>query len=206
MEHKKHSLLVVSGFGDKGISEFADTLSRTDAFSQTKIMRGCPWWHAGTSPRRRVSAIEEQLARMEQPVMLVGHSYGALLALGAACRRQLSEICGVFINGPLNPYVFVPPPQDKPLFRLFGLHYQMREEIAAECMDMLRKVDDAVLKNCVTVASPNDGIVPPDAQKLPGILSSITLPREIHGHGMSPEKIAAVSKIVADMIPLTFSL
>lgn len=200
MSYEKLKLLVVSGFGDKGISELADTLSQTGKFSQTEVMQGCPWWHAGTNPHRRARIIEKRLVQIGQPTMLVGHSYGALLALAAACRRQFAGISGVFINGPLNPDVPVAPPQGKPLFHIFALHYQMREDIARECANALRQIDSTVLKNCVTIASADDNIVPPDAQKLPDILTSISLPRETCGHGMNSSKIAAVSEIIMRMI------
>lgn len=196
MEREKSDLLVVSGFGDKGILEFARALGQTNKFSRVKVMKGCPWWHAKTSPRSRISAIEDQLIQMRQPVTLVGHSYGAFLALAAACRKRLMGIRGIFINGPLNPDVSVEPPQGKAIFHLFDLHYRMREDIARECMDVLRQMDDAVLKNCVTITSLDDSVVPPDAQKLPGIFPSISLSSQIRGHAMSPAKIAEVSKII----------
>lgn len=200
MESEKPSLLMVSGFDDKGISELADTLSQTETFSQVEIMRGCPWWHAMTNPHSRVSAIENKLAQMGKPTMLVGYSYGALLALAAACRTQLAGIHGIFINGPLNPYVSVEPPPGKPLFRLFALHYRMREKIAGECMDVLQQVSHEVLSNSITVVSPNDRIVQPGAQRLGDVFHAITLPRESSGHGMSQAKVNAVSEIILHRI------
>lgn len=212
MEREKTNLLVVSGFGvdgdvgdigDKRILKLADALNKTGRFRKTQVMTGCPLGQATISPYVLAEAIARELS---DPTTLVTYSHGSLLSLQAACRDRFKRIyCGVFANGPLNPEVRVEPPKgvDDSFFDQFAFQYQMRVEVARKCVQVLRKIeqtDSGLLANCVTVVSQGDTIIPSEAQELPGLLRSITLSPEIKGHGMGEAKIAAISKIVADIL------
>ncbi len=199
MEAPKRDLLIVSGFGSKKVDTLADTFQETELFHDIQVMKGCPVWHARTNPHRLITGIGKRLDSFDRPVTLIGHSYGALLALAAACRREISEIEGLFINGPLNPEVEVNPPTGQSYdgyFRLFSAHYGLRRTIAQECVDVLSKATPEQKKGLITISSVEDRIVPPGAQELPGILEMRRFPAEIQGHSLNPEKIAFIKKIL----------
>lgn len=199
MAYEKPNVLVLSGFRDKGIHDLADSLRSTGEFADTRVMPGCPVWHAATDSHKRVQAIVEVLDKMGENVWLVAHSAGAHYSLDAARRRGFRSVHGVLVNGALHPDVNVKPPPGHFIFHLFARQYAMREALMRQCLGALAQAEPAVREQYLTVVSPDDRIVPPDAQRLPGV-PSVDLPLEIRGHGMSKAKIAAVTRIIVERI------
>ena len=192
MQSGKTNILLVSGFGEDELPKLQENLYKTGKFGEIKFVAGCHWLHALRDPENRIDAVEDALNELQFPKLIIGHSYGALLSLAAACRKDIGKISGIFINGPLNPDILVAPPEGKWGFVAFMRHYAMREQVARACTEVLA-VNPKAAQRFTTFVSPDDAIVPPAAQQLPGI-TSYELPG---GHHLSSQKIAAITQFIS---------
>lgn len=100
-------------------------------------------------------------------VVLVGRSNGGLMALAAAVETSFDGIGAVVaLEAPLHPDVSVRPPwKFLPLFACAS-HYKGRPDLARKACDYLLEKDAGKVVMVQGVAP--DGIVPLEAQKLPG--------------------------------------
>lgn len=196
--------LIVTGFGDKGISEFSDVLRRRFPERTTKIIAGCPWHKSFIHPDELVTAVQTAIRENSlscgqsatDEIDLIGHSYGALLTLTAACRTRMKGINHlILIDGPLNANVDVSPPKKSTtrriVFELFRRQYRHRVRLALECESVLAELDTTKI---VTIGSSRDTVVPPAAKQIPGI-RHITLPPEHRGHGLR-SKIPTLMELI----------
>ncbi len=163
LSSKPLDLAIVTGFGDKGIGELKADLDKHLQLNSSRIISGTPWNKALEDPETIIANVSKELdAIPSENVLLIGHSYGALIALIIACRRRLLDIFKlVLIDGPLRSDVEVKPA--KIAHFLFFKHYRERFRIAQECEDALRDLPSSKI---LTIGTAKDSIVPPDAKKL----------------------------------------
>ncbi len=121
--------------------------------------------------RQRIRELKDQFGEVR--VVLVGHSYGALMAIMAASRMQFEDIVKVIvIEGPLNPDVEVSPPTLLPHLRLCGTHYKARPGLCREAEAVLGTLGTSKV---VIIRNTNDSVVPPEAQELAGDFQKVEL-------------------------------
>lgn len=209
-------LAIVTGFGDKGVKELGQELTASLKPRSYTTIKGCPWYKALKFPHDLVTDITHDISELySENLLLVGHSYGALLALAYAMRAKMQGILGlVLIDGPLNLNAAVVP--TKSAHRWFWRQYMNRPELAELCLKELENLDDA--SNIITIGSQHDSIVPFETKSLPGghlvqvrefqgrarfIRSTPdgkpynwVLPDTIKGHGLH-QKISMVTMITA---------
>lgn len=147
-----------------------------------------PPWSALEDPaqaiKRAAAMIQEIIARREREVvyeepriLLVGHSYGAFIALLAACRLRFEKLFKmILIEGPLHPEVRVEPPALLPTLALCASHYRKRPELAREATAALRELGTS--KIIIVQGSREDSVVPIEAQVLPGDFHETTFPTD----------------------------
>lgn len=201
------NLVVITGFGNKGIPDFVKELSRSVRFASQKIIWGCPSYAGGRDPQERLDYLNDLIEDGGDKKFMIGHSYGAFLALALACRRYRYH--GVFnggldklvlIDGPLHPDVEVSLPEGVEFFKPFLTQYRHRPGIAQQCMDScLKLLPKADLAKILTIGSAVDNIVPPAAKSLPNI-EHIELPPDMTGHNLSPAKIREIVRILVGKI------
>lgn len=177
-------LVLVTGFGDKGVAELATLLNQPDSFRSVHIVAGVPWYRAWESAKRSSRRISQHIDDIPgDSKVLIGDSLGALMILVDSVRRGLRGILRlVLIDGPLRHDVDVLP--CKPLHRLFYRQYNGRRELAALFPRKKRHLD---LSRIVTMGTEEDRIVPPDAKRLDGV-AHISLPYA--GHSLRPKIVA----------------
>jgi len=198
---------MVTGFGDKGIEQLHRKLTADLQPSSSKVIESAPWNRALEHPNTVIQRVRKELSEIpEDEIVLIGHSYGALIALVAACRQRFLKLLKVvLIDGPLNAHVEVNPA--KLAHRIFFKHYENRKQVARECETLLSFDDPQYASKVVSIVTENDKIVPPSAKKLNGnfknlILESdnkvdelefpadrgvnITLPQWYGGHRLEP--------------------
>lgn len=201
------NLVVITGFGNKGIPDFVRELSRSVQFASRKIIWGCPPHAGGRDPQERLDYLNDLIDCGDDKKFMIGHSYGAFLALALACRRYrfhgafnggLDKL--VLIDGPLHPDIEVFPPPGVEFFKPFSTQYLYRPSIAQECMDScLKHLPKEDLAKILTIGSAVDDIVLPAAKSLPNI-EHIELPPDMPGHNLSPAKIREIVKILVGKI------
>lgn len=157
-------LAIITGFGDKGVDELKTELDHSMHLDSSQVISGTPWHKALQEPEERIAEISYTIEAIgSKQVLLVGHSYGALLAMVIACRRKMEGILKlVLLDGPLRSDVEVKPAALG--HHLFYKHYEKRVKIARECEEFLRQhPTDKIL----TIGTTQDRIVPPEAKTLP---------------------------------------
>lgn len=104
-----------------------------------------------------------EILRSTDQKVLIGHSYGALLALAAACRLEFRNVSNLFlIDGPLRSDVEVPPIR---AFKAFSIHYEHRKTVARRCEAIIASIDHPRI---VAMGSQIDWVVPGGAKFLKG--------------------------------------
>ena len=221
-KNRPPDIAIVTGFGDKGISALKKELDHKLQPHSSTIIPSAPWHKALDAPETVIERVAKAIdAIPSDHILLIGHSYGALIALVVACRRQLDNILKVIlIDGPLNPYIDVHPTRS--LHNIFFRHYEQREALAKEREKALRKLDASKV---MTIGSENDQIVPAGAKQLPDngnfqtiILSdamdvaevpnratkglNVILPNHYRGHGLHP-KIPIISDMIEHSVRWT---
>lgn len=194
---RQSDLVVVTGFGIKGIDEFVKACKGRIPFVNQKIIHGCLPEHAKEHPDRLIDLIEDKLDQGQREQTVVGHSYGALLALAACCRRQLAGVSHLFlIDGPLNPNAEVNPPVDG-RFNQFQQHYILRRKTASDCVRALNAMPVSERRKVVTMGNEKDAIVHSGAKCLhmDGIRHFDL--GVVGGHSLFPDKIEEVVKIIS---------
>ena len=173
-------LAIVTGFGDKGLDELEGSLNEALPINSSRIIASTPWYRALSHPETIIDRVSDEFDQIDtDELLLVGHSYGTLIALMAALRRKLDGISGIFlIDGPLRSDCEVVPA--KLLHNLFFRHYAYRKHLAQTCSDVLEHID---LSRIRTIGSQFDRIVPPEAKRLDGV-QHFQLPPEHKGHGI----------------------
>lgn len=190
----QREFMIVTGFGDKGIAEFASSLQDVFSNATISIVPGCPVEKASEKPNILIDHIRSELRKRIQEVILMGHSYGALLALVAACREKLRGISNlILVDGPLHPNVEVKPVNG--FLKQFQMQYSSRVRLALECLETLPSLKT---ERVVTLGTQNDRIVPGEAKSLPGI-RHIKLPEKYQGHDLIP-KIEKVTNFIVDFL------
>ena len=221
-KHVPPDIAIVTGFGDKGISELKVELDQKMHPHSNTIIPSAPWHKALDAPETVIARVAKAIdAIPSDHILLIGHSYGALIALLVACRRELQNILKVIlIDGPLNPYVDVHPAHS--LHNIFFRHYEQREALARECEKTLRSLDASKI---MTIGSEHDQLVPAAAKQLPDngnfqtvILNdamdvaeipnratkglNVVLPDHYRGHGLH-HKIPIISDIIEQSVRWT---
>lgn len=188
---------IVTGFGDKGIAELSASLQRAfPKVSCPMIISGCPLEKAEEEPDILIDDVRLALRERTREVVLMGHSYGALLALSAACREGLQDISKlILIDGPLHPRIEVKPVNS--FLRQFIRQYRERVRIASECLEILPSM---ARKRIVTLGTKHDRIVPGKAKSLYDMhddICHIELPDTNQDHDLVPNIAAITHHIVA---------
>lgn len=202
MQSSPDQLIIVTGFGDKGIPELADSLRIARPALEIHTLAGCPPDKAAIHPQEIIGALTDRLEPAPPYFALLGHSYGALLALAAACRRRMQGISNlILVDGPLRPDVEVNPPQDGSFDR-FALQYEHRVDTARRCMAVIRDLPMTTLSRIVTIGNTEDRIVPPEAKNIPGGLAEHRVLRKpaLQGHSLSPAKIEALTRFLVERV------
>lgn len=193
MESAQREIIIVTGFGDKGIPELGAALLHT--MQCISIVHGCPRERAAESPDARIETIQDEIRKRTVTIDVIGHSYGALLALAAALRERLKNISHlILIDGPLRHDVKVRPPNDR-RFDIFNGHYEERARIAEECANLIKKIRPQ--GNMLTMGNEFDLIVPGDAKSLEDLgVPHVTLPRGYEGHDLRTKLSGVVPHIL----------
>lgn len=200
-------LIIVTGFGNKGIDLLAKELERKLHISRTDIIAGCPPELADWHPSELVARIAEEKARFRRgrtgPYLDVSDSYGALLDLAELARGGIAEVSQAFlIDGPLSPHISVGPPANG-VFDAFRRQYEERPSFAYETLGAFHRLPPEQQGKVTTVGSRKDHIVSPDAKSIPGV-GHFTL--DLEGHSLTPDKIRAVTAIVVSRVIIPMSL
>lgn len=185
-------LVVVSGFGDKGVAELAHGVASDMGMSVPSVIPGSNWYLALQSPKNTLDRVTKMIdfEHREREMILIGHSYGALLALVIACRQKLQRIYRlILIDGPLRHDVEVLPLRKG--HHLFFRHYRDRKRLAQIFPESRENLD---LSKIVTLGSEEDSIVPPAAKRLDGVRF---IPLSHRGHGL---RVETVRKIIYDLL------
>ncbi len=196
------ALVVIPGFRDKGSHEFAEAFNNAHGFASVNVLSGCPPARGSDQPDDIVSDLDDFLDQKVPDIDLTiaGDSYGSLLSLLLACRRQMRRVGHlVLIDGPLHPEVPVEPPPDNHFYDDFRVQYAERQRIAAECLRTLADMSAETHGQIVTVGSIIDTVVPPAAKTIPGIRHH-ALPPEISGHSLSSAKIRAITNFLVSEV------
>lgn len=217
MDQSGPDIGIVTGFiGSKGMDKLMVALEEKIHPASCELIPSAPLHKAFLHPEAVIEAVSRQVEALDsRNLVLIGHSYGALIALVVACRRRLKGISKLFlIDGPLNSHIKVRP--SKPLHNLFYRHYANREALARECEETLAGLDSSDSEKIVSIGSGFDNVVPPNAKIIPGnmgmvILShdddvrpdflgkerghNIVLPASYKGHGIK-NRIPIVSDII----------
>lgn len=203
---------VVTGFGDTPyIDELGRALKEKIDFRSLELIMNVPLLEAHKHPEVFILRLCEMLSNADQKV-LIGHSYGALLALIAACRLEFRNVSDLFlIDGPLRSDVEVPSVK---AFAEFTPHYEYRKTAARECETVLASIDHPRI---IAMGSRVDRIVPCGAKFLKGDQfgwievsdDSTTIPFEplrsynilyppsYSGHQLSRERVDMVTNIMS---------
>lgn len=197
MQSSPDHLIVVTGFGNKGIDLLVKELEGKLPLRRTDIISGCPTDLANLSPDELVDRIAQEKSRiragMKGSYLDVDDSYGALLNLADLVRGRISEVSHVFlIDGPLSPHVTVSLPETG-VFDVFRRQYDERPAFARRTLDAFRDLPSTQRAKFTTVGSRLDTIVPSDAKLLPGVGHHLL---DLEGHSLTPEKIQAVTAII----------
>jgi|GEM_PF-2793840 hypothetical protein len=207
-------LAIVTGFGDKGVRELGQMLIEKLQPRSYSPIQGCPWYKAMKHPHDLVTDVTRDISELySNDLLLIGHSYGALLALGHAMRIRMKGVLGlILIDGPLNLDVPVQPA--KPMHHWFWRQYRYRPDLADFCLRQLKQLDNK--SNIAAIGNEHDAIVPfeskllPDGHRIPvqktlihaapdGKPYNWVLPDTIKGHGLH-RKIDSITKIAEIMI------
>ena len=216
----KTDLIVISGFGDKGVHELTQHLEELIEPKRTTIVKGCPWYRAMEHPETIIERIYQEIRTLSpEELIIVGHSYGALLALAVATRLEVENVLKqlILIDGPLNSYTDVAPA--KLAHHIFYEQYRNRVKIALACEEALRQMDTTKI---TTICGQEDRIVPFEAKLLPRfqevivgedeegnplVNNEITVTgrnlilrktKKFRGHGLE-QKIPDIVKIIAQL-------
>lgn len=198
----KHHLLLVSGFGNKGLNELNQTIHEEVDIETSQIFQGCPFWLANSDPNKRIQAIEKVIQSLpkDYPTILVAHSYGSLLALLAACRLRFQGIDhAFFIDPPINPDYELQTPKNKPLFKIFARQYRNREILSKEAESYLQNPEnesEIQSKNHHFLLSPSDRIVPYQSQLIKSAIDKYDFSENVKGHALTPTKIQETVRII----------
>jgi len=187
-------LAIITGFGDKGVDELKTELDRSMHLDSSQVIPGAPWHKALQEPEERIAEISQTIEAIgSKQLLLVGHSYGALLALVVACRRKLEGILKlVLLDGPLRSDVEVKP--EALGHHLFYKHYNERIKLAQECEEFLRRFQTDKM---LTIGTTQDRIVPPEAKTL------LTNEHNIHLRSMADFPKLSMPDIAEDTPRLT---
>lgn len=192
-------LAIISGFGDKGMDKLEGSLNDAIPFDSSTVIASAPWYRALQHPETIVSNVSNELEKMDSDeLVVVGHSYGSLMALGACVDGVRHELDRIFlldrilrlvlIDGPLRSDCDVPPA--KMTHNLFFRHYAYRKQLAEKCEKALKDLDTSKI---VTIGSQIDRIVPPESKHLDGV-HHVILPPEYKGHSIN-RRIDIVTEI-----------
>lgn len=188
---------IVTGFGDKGISNYKIRLQQEFPDYKTFVIAGCPIESSRLYPYQLAQPIRDLIKsarRAAVPLILTAHSYGCNPALIAACEENLKGIdAAFFIDGPLNPHVDVLPPPNG-MFDGFQTQYDHRVATMAKCELALAKLDRSKL---LTFGAEYDLIVPPAAKRLLGVQHVGLSGR---GHNLNAQKIDQVVNYIREFM------
>jgi predicted alpha/beta hydrolase family esterase len=202
----KHNLLLVSGFGKKGIPELGAAIQDKIDINQQQLFQGCPFWKAYQYSDSRITELQKIIQELptEDLNILVAHSYGALIALLALCRERFKNVDhAFFIDPPINPEYELTPPPNKPLFKIFNKQYKNRKRLCQEAEVFLADNDnqeDINPQNHLLLLSPTDRIVPYKSQLINSNSPSLDYPESVIGHSLSPEKIQATVQAILRIV------
>lgn len=165
-------LAIVTGFGDKGIDKLKTKLDAELNPRSSKTIPSAPWYRALQHPETVAARVGKEVEKIpSDDLLLIGHSYGALIALVVACRLKLHNVLKlVLIDGPLSPDIEVVP--SRFAHRLFSRHYDYRVKLAEECEWILEGLDTSKI---ITIGSRIDRIVPPEAKRLKGAFDTVQM-------------------------------
>ena len=157
-------IAVVTGFGDTPmIDTFQEALKKKVNPQSFEMLMNVPNAEAERHPEAFIDPLCKKLHDADQDMTLIGHSYGAILALTAACRLEFRNVSDLFlIDGPLRSDVEVPPIGK---FEMFAPHYEYRKTIAEECEAVLSSIDHPRI---IAMGSKVDWVVPHEAKFLGG--------------------------------------
>lgn len=217
--HQTFDLAIVTGFGDKGIEDLKTNLEANLPVKSSRIIQSAPWTRALDEPEAIIIDVSMELeSQPSSNLVLIGHSYGALIALVVACRRRMEGILKlILIDGPLRSDVEVNPA--KTLHKAFFKHYRERVRLARECEATYPGLlDDRFL----TIGTDHDKIVPPAAKRLQDQSIQIRMKNkeqsagyqkfmkgythvgldmpETAGHGLTKAKAEVYGNIIKNMI------
>lgn len=214
-------LIIVSGFGgDKDIIALEDAIAEKVNPAHSLIIKGCPPHKAFRHPEGLVADIREKIENASTDnILLIGHSYGALLALAASLRMRMKNILKlILIDGPLN--IGQPVIPTKLAHYMFKRQYDYRLKLATNCMDDISRQGS---EQIVTIANRDDRIIPFEMKNLPNMYNTqahedpehgvrflrrvggnkglnITLPPNFIGHSLRP-KVQIITSIIEKLIP-----
>ena len=101
-ENGRTNVVIVTGFGDKGIEYIAKSIQETFAPKTCKVIQGAPLTRALWHPDRIIENTIREIRAIGENIILFGHSYGAFIAMAAAVREKLNNILTfVAIDGPV---------------------------------------------------------------------------------------------------------
>lgn len=157
-------IAVVTGFGDTPMIDiFQEALEKKVNPQSFEMLMNVPNAEAERHPEAFIELLCKKLHNADQEMILIGHSYGAILALTAACRLEFRNVSDLFlIDGPLRSDVEVPPIG---AFEMFAPHYEYRTTLAEECEVSLSSLDHPRI---IAMGSKVDWIVPYEAKFLKG--------------------------------------
>ncbi len=197
---KNFDIAIVTGFGDKGIDALENEFIEELQPHSSTIIASAPWHRALQHPETIIQRVSEDVDALKSDrLLLVGHSYGALIALVVACRKKMKNILGmILIDGPLNNERVVPT---RLAHRLFFRHYDYRPQLAQECEESIARLKDLHILNVMTR---QDRVVPTKAKRLSFANGSgginLLLREEHKGHSMNEEKAAEIAEMAKSLM------
>lgn len=195
------NLVVISGFGEKGLDELARSIRKAlPAFDETVHIRGCPWWRALHSPEGNMQRIRRLIDLIPDQRFILSHSGSGHLVATSLAEDPIPNTPAVFLDCALSPYATVRPPPGNIGFKLWKRQYNGRHALAHRCVEALEENEKAV--DFYTIGSGNDYVVPGAAKKLPGVPHSQL---SLQGHSLYPRKIEAVTAIVVEIAQQYFA-
>lgn len=173
---KGPDIAILTGFGGtKGMEALEDPLKEK---LQPRSFQLIPTAISEDSDRSIYKIADAANSRLHainsDDLLLIGGSFGALVALMLGCRQWLAKVSNlILIDGPLRSDVLVEPAHPKHA-EMFQHHYDIRKMIARNCENVLAETNSLCSK-IVTIGSKHDDIVPPDAKFLTGDFTTLEL-------------------------------
>lgn len=206
IQNMRPQIGIITGFGDKGISDYKIRLEQEFPDYETSVIAGCPIENSGLHPSELARPIRDLILASRQaaaPLILTAHSFGCNPTLIAACEEKLEGVDAAFlIDGPLNPNVDVHPPQNG-IFDLFQAQYDFRAETMLACELALIGLDR---NKIITFGTEQDLIVPPSAKEFEKSLGIQHVNLSGSGHSLRSQKIDGVIEYIKGFLLSTRSL